>query len=139
MMLPKAVFDRVGGFDPDFFMYAEEEELTWRITQQGFDVMCVPQAKIIHLEGATVKKPNAFSARQFKMRMNGTLTYYKKRFGDAGAAEFYRLRSLRYERLMKIAKIQRKLTPDFTPAVQKQCLDQVYQEFLREALTRGDT
>lgn len=139
MMLPKAVFDRVSGFDPDFFMYAEEEELTWRITQLGLDVMCIPQAKIIHLEGATVKKQNEFSTRQFKMRMNGTLIYYKKRFGEAEAAEFYRLRSLRYERLMKIAKIQRKLTPDFTPAVQKQCLEQVYQEFLREVLTRGDT
>lgn len=139
MMLPKAVFDRAGGFDPDFFMYAEEEELTWRITQQGLDVICVPQAKIIHLEGATVKGQNEFSSLQFSMRMNGTLTYYKKRFGEAGAAEFYRLRSLRYERLMKIAKIQRKLTSDFTPAIQKQCLDRVYQEFLREALTRGDT
>ena len=139
MMLQKAVFDRVGGFDPDFFMYAEEEELTWRITQLGLDVMCVPQATIIHLEGATVKKPNAFSPRQFKMRMNGTLTYYKKRFGEAGAAEFYRLRSLRYERLMKIAKVQCKLTPGFTPAVQKKCLDEVYQEFLKDVFTRGDT
>ena len=139
MMLPKAIFDRVGGFDPDFFMYAEEQELTWRIGQLDLDVMCVPQAKIIHLEGATVKKPNAFSPRQFKMRMNGALTYYKKRFGEVGAAEFYRLRSLRYERLMKIAKIQRKLTPDFSPAVQKKCLDEVFQEFLKDAFTRGDT
>ena len=40
---------------------------------------------------------------------------------------------------MKIAKIQRKLTPDFTPAVQKKCLDEVYQEFLKDAFTRGDT
>lgn len=139
MMLLKVVFDRVGGFDPDFFMYAEEEELTWRITQLGLDVMCVPQAKIIHLEGATLKKQNEFSPRQFKMRMTGTLTYFKKRFGNAGAAEFYRLRSLRYERLIKIAKIQRKLTPDFTPVVQKKCLDEVYQEFLKDAFTRGDT
>lgn len=139
MMLPKVIFDKVGGFDPDFFMYGEEEELTWRISQLGLDVMCVPQAKIIHLEGATVKKQNEFSPRQFKMRMNGTLTYYKKRFGDAGAAEFYRLRSLRYERLMKIAKIQRKLTPDFSPAIQKKCLDEVYREFLKDAFTRGDT
>lgn len=130
MMLQKAVFDRVRGFDPDFFMYGEEEELTWRIAQLGLDVMCVPAAKIIHLEGATVKKQNEFSARQFTMRMNGTLTYFKKRFGDAGAAEFYRLRSMRYERLMKIAEIQHKLTPDYGPAVQKRCLDEAYDRFV---------
>ena len=139
MMTPKALFDQVGGFDPDFFMYAEEEELTWRITQQGFGVMCIPQAKIIHLEGATVKNQDEFSPRQFKMRMNGTLTYYIKRFGDRGATEFYKLRSLRYERLMKIAKLQHKLTSNFTPAVQKNCLDEVYRQFSDEMLSRGDT
>lgn len=130
MMMPKKLFDQAGGFDPDFFMYAEEEELSWRITKAGYSSVCVPQAKIIHLEGATVKKQNKFSARQFKMRMNGALTYYKKRFGDEGAAAFYRLRSLRYERLMAIARIQRKLTPQFGPGIQKACLDEVYQEFI---------
>lgn len=139
MMLPKAVFDRAGGFDPDFFMYGEEEELTWRITQLGLAVVCVPQARIIHLEGATVKKQDEFSSRQFKMRMNGTLTYYKKRFGDTGAAEFYRLRSLRYERLMTLARVQRKLTPEFTPAVQRKYLGEVYETFRKDAFTRGDS
>lgn len=134
MMLPKILFEQVGGFDPDFFMYAEEEELTWRIHSLGYDVVCVPQAKIIHLEGATLKKQNEFSPRQFQMRMHGALTYYKKRFGQDGAAEFYRLRSLRYDRLMKIAKLQRKFRPDMVAAVQKTCLDEVYRDF-----NKGDT
>lgn len=134
MMLSRALFEEVKGFDPDFFMYAEEEELTWRITERGFDVVCVPQAKIIHLEGATVKQQNEFSPRQFKMRMNGALTYYKKRFGQSGAAEFYRLRSLRYDRLMKIAKLQGKYRPDMVVAVQGACLDEVYRDF-----NKGDT
>lgn len=129
MMMKRSLFDEVDGFDPDFFMYAEEEELSWRITNAGYDVVCVPQAKIIHLEGATLNASHNFNRRQFKMRMNGTLTYYKKRFGAAGAAEFYRLRSLRYDRLMKIAKLQGKFRPDMDAAVQKVCLDEVYRDF----------
>lgn len=129
MLMPRALFERVNGFDPDFFMYAEEEELTWRISSLGYDVVCVPQAKIIHLEGATVKKQNEFSPRQFKMRMNGTLTYYKKRFGSEGASEFYRIRRLRYDRLMKIAKLQGKFRPDMIAAVQRDCLDEIYRAF----------
>ncbi len=129
MMLPRTLFAQVGGFDPDFFMYAEEQELTWRITQAGYSVVSVPRAKIIHLEGATVKAQNEFSPRQFKMRMNGTLTYYKKRFGAAGAAEFYRLRTLRYDRLRKIAKLQGKFRPDMDAALQMQCLTEVYRDF----------
>lgn len=129
MMLKRSLYEAVGGFDPDFFMYGEEQELTWRITARGYEVVCVSQARIIHLEGATSKARDAFSERQFRMRMNGTLTYYKKRFGDAGAAEFFRLRSRRYERLMKIAQVQGKLTDDFGPAVMKRLLALEYQAF----------
>lgn len=132
MMMKKALFDEVGGFDPDFFMYAEEEELTWRITQKGYQVMSIPEAKIIHLEGATTKNQNEFSERQFKMRMNGAMTYYYKRFGAEGVHDFFTLRTRRYERLMKIAAIQCKLTDDFLPAVQKKCLEEVYTEYIKK-------
>ena len=88
------------------------------------------QAKIIHLEGATLKNRDAFSERQFRMRMNGTLIYYKKCYGPEGAKAFYRYRSLRYQRLMRIAQVQGKLTNHFIPAVQKRCLDEVYEEFV---------
>ncbi|MGN0776122.1 MAG: glycosyltransferase family 2 protein [Candidatus Ventricola sp.] len=132
MMLPKCLFDEVGGFDPAFFMYAEEQELTWRITQRGYRVMSVPQAQIIHLEGATTSETHAFSERQFRMRMNGTLTYYQKRFGDAGAAEFFRLRTRRYDRLMRIAGAQGKLTEDFAPKMMKRLLKEEYQAFIKK-------
>lgn len=132
MMLPKRLFDEVGGFDPAFFMYGEEEELTWRITQRGYRVMSVPKARIIHLEGATTSQTHAFSERQFRMRMNGTLTYYQKRFGDVGADEFFRLRTRRYDRLMQIAKAQGKLTEDFAPAVMKRLLEEEYRAFLKK-------
>jgi GT2 family glycosyltransferase len=132
MMLPRSVFEQVGGFDPDFFMYGEEEELTWRITQLGYDVMSVPQAKIIHLEGATINVQHAFNHRQFKMRMTGTMTYFLKRFGQNGVEEFFRLRTMRYDRIVKIAKLQGKYRPDMTAQLQKQCLAEAYQEFTQK-------
>lgn len=129
MMLPRAVFVDVGGFDPDFFMYGEEEELTWRISSRGYDVMAVPQAKIIHLEGATLNATHTFNPRQFKMRMTGTLTYYFKRFGREGAAEFFRIRNLRYERILRIAKLQGKYSSGSVTELQKHCLAEAYEEF----------
>ncbi len=53
MMIRKSVLDEVGMFDPDFFMYYEETELTWRIRRKGYKVASVPEARIIHLEGAS--------------------------------------------------------------------------------------
>lgn len=134
MMMPRTVFERVNGFDPDFFMYGEEEELTWRITELGYDVMSVPEAKIIHLEGATLNASHTFNPRQFKMRMTGTLTYYFKRFGKAGIEEFFRIRCMRYERINKIAKLQGKYKPDSITELQKQYLTEAYREFI----SKGD-
>ncbi|WP_300286556.1 glycosyltransferase family 2 protein [uncultured Alistipes sp.] len=51
LMVPRKILDRVGGFDPDFFMYYEETELCWRIRRAKYRIVCVPQARIVHIEG----------------------------------------------------------------------------------------
>lgn len=56
LMLRKAVLDEVGLFDEKFFLYSEEKELQFRITNRGYDIFIVPSAAIIHLEGSTTKK-----------------------------------------------------------------------------------
>ena len=55
MMIRKSVLDKTGYFDPDFFMYFEETELTFRIRKMGYEVMSVPDARIIHLEGQSIQ------------------------------------------------------------------------------------
>ena len=49
----KFVLDKVGIFDEDYFMYAEDLDLCYRVKQAGFKVMFVPEAKIIHHKGVT--------------------------------------------------------------------------------------
>ena len=36
MMVKKNILDKTGGFDEQFFMYAEDIDLSWRIRQAGF-------------------------------------------------------------------------------------------------------
>lgn len=56
LMVKKEVLEKIGGFDPHFFMYREETELCYRISNMGYKLYSVPQAKIIHLEGKSVRK-----------------------------------------------------------------------------------
>lgn len=51
LMIPGHILDKVGPFDPDFFMYYEETELCRRIAKAGYRIMSVPSAHIVHLEG----------------------------------------------------------------------------------------
>ncbi len=54
MMVKRSVLNEVGSFDSDFFMYYEETELSYRIKKAGYDIISVPDAEIIHLEGQSI-------------------------------------------------------------------------------------
>mgnify|MGYP000161084179 CR=1 FL=1 len=39
LMMPKEVFQKVGGFDEDYFMYGEDLDLCYRIKEAGCRVV----------------------------------------------------------------------------------------------------
>lgn len=52
---------KVGGFDEDFFMYAEDVDFCERISQAGLDIIQVLSAKMIHKGGNTyAESPTVF-------------------------------------------------------------------------------
>jgi GT2 family glycosyltransferase len=52
-LLPVALWRRLGGFDPTFFMYGEEADLCLRAHALGVRPRTTPDATIIHLGGAS--------------------------------------------------------------------------------------
>ncbi len=77
MMIRGSLLKKTGGFDPDFFMYYEEVELTWRIKRMGCRVVSVPGAKIIHYESQSVGSQE----RKDAMRKNSRNIYFRKTHG----------------------------------------------------------
>ena len=71
------VLDEVGMFDPDFFMYCEESELSWRIRKAGYYNVNVPQARIVHLEG----KSSSIREQRKLLELDGRKKYYIKTRG----------------------------------------------------------
>lgn len=64
MLIPRKVFHDVGGFDPDFFMYAEELELCYRISKAGYKIEYFEGATAIHTNGgSTTNKEWAMKQR----------------------------------------------------------------------------
>lgn len=51
MFIPKAVFEKVGGFDEKIFLYTEELELCYRIKKLGYVFVYEPGNSIVHLVG----------------------------------------------------------------------------------------
>lgn len=55
LMIRKTVWGELGGFSPDFFMYAEEADLCLRAKEIGVQPVIFPDARIIHYGGASEK------------------------------------------------------------------------------------
>lgn len=53
MMLHASTFRRLGGFDPRYFMYAEDMDLCFRIHKLGLKIYHAPQAHVIHHGGGS--------------------------------------------------------------------------------------
>lgn len=54
MLVEREVFDRVGRWDEDFFVYGEDVDFCWRVKQAGFKIFYMPQFKCLHYKGVSV-------------------------------------------------------------------------------------
>ena len=78
--------EKVGFFDPDFFLYSEEVDLCRRIQTACYKIMYWPDILVIHIGGESSRqiKPLEMSsagAQLIRWRMRSTLLYYRKHHG----------------------------------------------------------
>lgn len=73
LMIRKSVFEEVGKFNPEIFMYYEDVDLCKRVRKRGLKCYSIPEAKIQHLEGQSFKpdKNNLEEIRLRKRKMSG--------------------------------------------------------------------
>lgn len=76
MMIRKATFERVGGFDERFFMYFEDDDLCRRLVNLGKKNAIITSTKIIHLQG----KSSSMSSRKI-MYYQSQNYYWRKHKG----------------------------------------------------------
>lgn len=64
------LLDRVGGFDPAYFMFCEDVDLCWQAWHAGFKVVYLPTSVITHAIGtSTSKAPNRMIGRFHRSMM----------------------------------------------------------------------
>src|SRR6185436_13484420 len=78
MMIKKAVFEKVNGFDETFFMYGEDIDLSLRIIQMGFKNYYLGKVSITHLKGGSTTY-NYKYVQDFYGAMN---LFVKKHYND---------------------------------------------------------
>lgn len=90
VMSPFAHLQNIGFFDPDFFLYYEEVELMHRGNRLGYTCLYVPEARVIHAEGAATGVRSNVTERRAKPAYWYTSwrLYHTKMHGRIGALGF---------------------------------------------------
>lgn len=78
VMVKKEVFEKIGFFNPDYFMYVEDVDFSYRANKQGYKVMINPQVIISHKSGASSDDPRFY---QWKSEFRNLILFYQKNFG----------------------------------------------------------
>lgn len=65
MFLKRQVYNEVGGFDEDYFMYGEDIDLSYRILKAGYNNYYLGSLKAIHFKGESTLKDKNYAKRFF--------------------------------------------------------------------------
>ena len=60
MILPRNVYEKIGGFDEKFFLYGEDADLCLRVRKLGYEIGYLEQVKIFHVDGASERKTSPY-------------------------------------------------------------------------------
>jgi GT2 family glycosyltransferase len=92
MLLRRDVVERVRPLDPDFFMYAEEMEWCYRINDNGYRLMYIPDVSITHIYGGSSSKSSTINKQYYLSLM--LITFKQNRY--LGMIAFNMISALNY-------------------------------------------
>lgn len=72
------ILEAIGLMDESYFMFSEEIDLCYRISQAGWAIFWVPQAQIVHLGGQSTRQ---VKTEMFLRLYEGKLRYMRKHYG----------------------------------------------------------
>ena len=78
-VIRKEVFEEIGGFDENFFLYFEEYDLCNRVRDCGFSILIHPQARVVHKMGKSTGKSDKDSINRIFEKSR--FYYFKKNYG----------------------------------------------------------
>lgn len=90
MLIRREVFNKIGKWDTDFFLFGEDVDFCYRVKQAGFKIMYLPQWMALHYKGASVgirkttqdvaKTPKAWRKKMRIQTVTAMKLFYDKHY-----------------------------------------------------------
>lgn len=78
MFIRRDAFEKIGGFDPDYFLYAEETDLCLRLREAGYEIGYVDEVTVQHLGGGSEHANPRLAV--IRMKKAGKYLFYQKHY-----------------------------------------------------------
>jgi GT2 family glycosyltransferase len=85
MMVPTDLLRQVGGFDPQYFMYGEDIDLSYELLKTGHQNHYLAESQIIHYKGESTKRGSLNYVRMFYQAM---VLFARKQFSGGSALAY---------------------------------------------------
>lgn len=92
MMMPRPLFDELGGWDEQYFFYGEDIDFCYRIRQADYAIIYYPHVRVIHYKGASsglrkesaaiARPPKETRVRVARESVRAMKLFYKKFYSD---------------------------------------------------------
>jgi GT2 family glycosyltransferase len=92
MMMPRFLFDELGGWDETYFFYGEDIDFCYRINQAGYEVVYYPHVTVLHYKGASsglrkestdiARPPKATRVKVAQESIRAMKIFYRKFYRD---------------------------------------------------------
>ena len=99
MIIRRELYEQLGGFDPEFFLYSEETDFCLRLRELGFEIGLINEVAVSHIGGASedLRDPYVVATRKLK----SLLRFRQKHYAPADCV-FLARRDLRRARFRMI-------------------------------------
>ena len=102
LMLRKDVYEKIGGFDEQFFMYGEDLDLCYRAQKLNYKVFYVHSTEIIHYKGESTKRS---SIDETKVFYNAMHLFVQKHFSSSFLVESILQFAILFRKLIAFANV----------------------------------
>jgi GT2 family glycosyltransferase len=83
LLVPRTMYQHLGGMDERFFVYFEEVDFCKRLKEAGGEIWFWPEAKVQHLSGQSCEASSVRARMIFVLRQSRK-AYFRKHFGRLG-------------------------------------------------------
>ena len=79
MLLKRSIYNEVGGFDEDYFMYGEDIDISYKIAKAGYQNYYLGSSTVLHYKGESTQKDEAYFERFY----GAMQIFYSKHFNKS--------------------------------------------------------